>query len=102
LILAVSRPLAAADIRPVIAAGQRIFGENRVQEAKAKWPSLLEATTGIELHLIGPLQTNKARDAVALFDAIHSIDRDRIAAAVAEEIARQDRHPRLLVQVNTG
>ena len=101
-LIAVSKTFDAAAIRPVIAAGQRVFGENRVQEAAGKWPALRAETPGIELHLIGPLQTNKARDAVALFDAIHTIDRDRIAAAVAAEMARQERTLRLLVQVNTG
>ncbi len=101
-LIAVSKTFAADAIRPVIAAGQRVFGENRVQEAKAKWPALMAETADIELHLIGPLQSNKARDAVALFDAIHTIDRDKIAGAVAEEMARLGRSPRLLVEVNTG
>lgn len=101
-LIAVSKTFDAAAIRPVIAAGQRLFGENRVQEAKAKWPELRAETPGIELHLIGPLQSNKAAEAVALFDVIHSIDRDKIAAAVAAEIRRQSRRLRLFVQVNTG
>ncbi len=101
-LVAVSKTFAAPAIQPVIAAGQRVFGENRVQEAAAKWPALRAATAGIELHLIGPLQSNKAKEAVALFDAIHTIDRDRIAGAIAEEMAKQGRQPRLLVQVNTG
>ena len=101
-LIAVSKTFGADDIRPVIAAGQRVFGENRVQEAKAKWPALRAETAGIDLHLIGPLQSNKAAEAVALFDAIHTIDRDRIAAAIGAEIERQGRRPRLLVQVNTG
>ncbi len=101
-LIAVSKTFDAAAIRPVIAAGQRVFGENRVQEAAGKWPALRLETPDIELHLIGPLQSNKARDAVTLFDVIHTIDRDRIAGAVAEEMARQGRAPRLLVQVNTG
>ena len=101
-LIAVSKTFGADAIQPVIAAGQRVFGENRVQEAKAKWPALMARTPGIELHLIGPLQSNKARDAVALFDAIHTIDRDRIAGAIAEETARLGRSPRLLVEVNTG
>lgn len=101
-LIAVSKTFDAGAIAPVIAAGQRVFGENRVQEAKAKWPALREMTPGIELHLIGPLQSNKARDAVALFDAIHTIDRDRIAEAVAAEMRKQGRHLRLLVEVNTG
>lgn len=101
-LIVVSKTFEADAIRPVIDAGERVFGENRVQEAKAKWPALVSATPGIELHLIGPLQSNKAKEAVALFDAIHSIDRDRIAEAVAGEMRRQARHLRLLVQVNTG
>ena len=101
-LIAVSKTFDAEAIRPVIAAGQRRFGENRVQEATAKWPALRAETPGIELHLIGPLQSNKAAEAVALFDAIHSIDRDKIAAAVAAEMKRQGRSLRLLVQVNTG
>ncbi len=101
-LIAVSKTFDASAIQPVIAGGQRVFGENRVQEAAGKWPALRLETPGIELHLIGPLQSNKAKEAVALFDAIHTIDRDRIAVAVAEEMARQGRSPRLLVQVNTG
>jgi pyridoxal phosphate enzyme (YggS family) len=79
-----------------------VFGENRVQEAKTKWPSLRERYQDLELHLVGPLQSNKAREAVALFDAIHTVDRPKIAAALAEEIAKQGRRPRLFVEVNTG
>lgn len=101
-LVAVSKTFGVDDIRPVIAAGQRIFGENRVQEAKAKWPELRAETAGIELHLIGPLQSNKAREAVELFDVIHTVDREKIAAALAEEMARLGKRPRLLVQVNTG
>ena len=101
-LIAVAKTFGAEAIRPVIAAGQRVFGENRVQEAQAKWPALREAFPDIELHLIGPLQSNKAADAVALFDTIHTVDRDKIAAAIAAEIARQKRNVRLLVQVNTG
>ena len=86
----------------MLGGGQRVFGENRVQEAKAKWPPLLARHRGIELHLVGPLQSNKARDAVALFDAIHSLDRDSLAAALAKEIARQSRRPTLFVEINTG
>ncbi|TIM37591.1 MAG: YggS family pyridoxal phosphate-dependent enzyme, partial [Mesorhizobium sp.] len=92
----------ANDIRPVIEAGQRIFGENRVQEAQGKWPALKEAFPDIELHLIGPLQSNKAKEAVALFDVIESVDREKIAAELAKEIARLGRSPKLYVQVNTG
>ncbi len=101
-LIAVSKTFDADAVRPVIEAGQRIFGENRVQEAKGKWPALRQETPDIELHLIGPLQSNKVRDAVALFDAIHTIDRDKIAGAIAEEMARAGRSPRLLVEVNTG
>ncbi|WP_181703438.1 YggS family pyridoxal phosphate-dependent enzyme [Chthonobacter albigriseus] len=101
-LIAVSKTFEADDIRPVIAAGQRVFGENRVQEAMGKWPALRAETDGLELHLIGPLQSNKAREAVAFFDVIHTVDRDKIAAALAAEIARQGRAPKLLVQVNTG
>src|SRR2546429_4870608 len=88
-LIAVSKTFAADAIEPVIAAGQRVFGENRVQEAKAKWPTLSAAHPGLELHLIGPLQSNKAKEAVAQFDAIHSVDRASIAEALAKEIARQ-------------
>lgn len=101
-LVAVSKTHDAEAIEPVIAAGQRVFGENRVQEAKAKWPPLLARHGGLELHLVGTLQSNKAREAVALFDAIHSVDRDSLAAALAKEIARQERRPLLFVEVNTG
>jgi pyridoxal phosphate enzyme (YggS family) len=101
-LVAVSKTVGAEAIEPVIAAGQRVFGENRVQEAKAKWPALRERHPGIALHLIGPLQSNKAREAVALFDAIHSLDRPSLAEALAKEIARQGRAPLLFVEINTG
>jgi PLP dependent protein len=101
-LVAVSKTFDADAIRPVIEAGQRVFGENRVQEASAKWPALKDAFPEIELHLIGPLQSNKAREAVALFDVIETVDREKIAAELAREMKRQDRHPRLYVQVNTG
>src|SRR6478736_5529182 len=101
-LIAVSKTFAAEAISPVIDAGQRIFGENRVQEAKAKWPGLMQAHSGLVLHLIGPLQSNKAKEAVALFDAIHSVDRPSICEALAKEIKSQARHPQLFVQVNTG
>ena len=101
-LIAVSKTFDADAVRPVISAGQRIFGENRVQEAKAKWPGLMAACPGIGLHLIGPLQSNKARDAVALFDAIHSVDRPSICEALAKEINSQKRRPELFVQLNTG
>lgn len=101
-LIAVSKTHDATRIEPVIAAGQRLFGENRVQEAKAKWPEILLRHPEVELHLIGPLQSNKVKDAVALFDVIHTVDRPKIAKALAAEMARTGRTPRLLVQVNTG
>jgi PLP dependent protein len=101
-LIAVSKTFEAEAIAPIIVAGQRVFGENRVQEAKAKWPGLLSAYPGLALHLIGPLQSNKARDAVALFDAIHSVDRPSICQALAKEIQSQKRSPQLFVQLNTG
>ncbi|HEY5378199.1 MAG TPA: YggS family pyridoxal phosphate-dependent enzyme [Pseudolabrys sp.] len=101
-LVAVSKTFEAVAIEPVIAAGQRVFGENRVQEAKAKWPELMTKHAGIELHLIGPLQSNKAKEAVALFDAIHSVDRASLCEALAKEIAAQKRSPLLFVQINTG
>ena len=101
-LVAISKTFEADAIEPVIAAGQRVFGENRVQEAKAKWPELQVRYPGIELHLVGPLQSNKAKEAVALFDAIHSVDRPSLAEALAKEIARQGRQPTLFVEVNTG
>ena len=101
-LIAVSKTFGAEDILPVLQAGQRAFGENRVQEAAGKWPDLRSTATGVELHLIGPLQSNKAADAVRLFDAIHTIDRPRIAQAVAAEMAKQARQLQLFVQVNTG
>lgn len=101
-LVAVSKTFDADAIRPVIAQGQRVFGENRVQEAKGKWPELMTAAPGIALHLIGPLQSNKVKEAVALFDAIHSVDRDSLCEALAKEFARQPRRPELFVQINTG
>ncbi len=101
-LVAVSKTFDAEAIAPVIEAGQRVFGENRVQEAKAKWPGLMSAYPGIALHLIGPLQSNKAKEAVALFDAIHSVDRPSICEALAREFASQERRPQLFVQLNTG
>ena len=101
-LIAVSKTFGADAIEPVIASGQRVFGENRVQEAKAKWPALMAAHPGLALHLIGPLQSNKAKEAVALFDAVHSVDRPSICEALAKEIRAQGRHPQLFVQVNTG
>jgi PLP dependent protein len=101
-LVAISKTFGANAIEPVIAAGQRVFGENRVQEAKAKWPPLKERHGGIELHLVGALQSNKAKDAVALFDTIHSLDRPSLAEALAKEISKQGRRPTLFVEVNTG
>jgi hypothetical protein len=101
-LVAVSKTFGAAAIEPAITAGQRVFGENRVQEAKAKWPALKAAHPGIELHLVGPLQSNKAKEAVALFDAIHSVDRASLCEALAKEIVRQGRSPLLFVELNTG
>lgn len=101
-LVAVSKTFDADAIKPVIAQGQRVFGENRVQEAKGKWPELMTAAPGIALHLIGPLQSNKVKEAVALFDAIHSVDRDSLCEALAKEFARQPRRPELFVQINTG
>lgn len=101
-LVAVSKTFDAEEIRPVIAAGQRIFGENRVQEAQGKWPALRQDYPDLELHLIGPLQSNKTREAVELFDVIETVDREKIARELAKEIARSGRKLRLYVQVNTG
>jgi pyridoxal phosphate enzyme (YggS family) len=101
-LIAVSKTFDGPEIIPVIEAGQRVFGENRVQEAKAKWPALKMRWPDLELHLIGPLQSNKAADAVQLFDAIHTVDRPRIAAAIAAEMKKQAKPLKLFVQVNTG
>jgi PLP dependent protein len=101
-LIAVSKTFGAQAITPVIIAGQRVFGENRVQEAKGKWPGLMSAYPGLSLHLIGPLQSNKAKEAVALFDAIHSVDRPSICQALAKEINSQHKRPELFVQINTG
>ena len=101
-LIAVSKTFDAEAIEPVIAAGQKVFGENRVQEAKAKWPALKAAHPDIELHLIGPLQSNKAKEAVALFDAIHTVDRASLCLALAKEITRQNRRPLLFAEINTG
>lgn len=101
-LVAVSKTFEAEDIEPVLAAGHRLFGENRVQEAKAKWPALKARYPGCEVHLIGPLQSNKVREAVELFDCIHSIDRPKIADVVAAELARAGKAIPLFVQVNTG
>src|ERR1700723_1231480 len=101
-LVAVSKTFDADAIEPVIKAGQCVFGENRVQEAKAKWPRLLPTYPGISLHLIGPLQSNKTREAVALFDAIHSVDRPSLCEALAKEFRIHTRQPELFVQLNTG
>ncbi len=101
-LVAISKTFGVENILPVIEAGHRVFGENRVQEAKAKWPALKERFPDIELHLVGPLQSNKAREAVALFDAIHTVDRPKIAAALADEMARVGRKLKLFIEVNTG
>jgi len=101
-LIAVSKTFGADEISPVIGAGQRIFGENRVQEAKAKWPAMIAVQSGIALHLIGPLQSNKAKEAVALFDAVHSVDRPSICEALAKEIKSRGKCPELFVQLNTG
>lgn len=102
MLIAVSKTFGADAIEPAIIAGQKVFGENRVQESKAKWPALREQYSDLELHLIGPLQSNKAKEAVALFDAIHSVDRPSICEALAKEIVKQGRAPRLFVEINTG
>lgn len=101
-LVAVSKTFDAEHIRPVLQAGQRVFGENRVQESQGKWPLLKSEFSGVELHLIGPLQSNKAKEAVALFDVIETVDRPSIAEALSKEIAKTDRRPKLYVQVNTG
>lgn len=101
-LIAVSKTHDAAAIAPLIAAGQRVFGENRVQEAAAKWPALRDVTPGIELHLIGQLQSNKAAEAVALFEAIHALDRSSLVAALAKACDAAGRQPTLFVQVNIG
>jgi pyridoxal phosphate enzyme (YggS family) len=101
-LIAVSKTFPADVVEEAIVAGQKVFGENRVQESKAKWPALREKYPDLELHLIGPLQSNKAKEAVALFDAIHSVDRPSICEALAKEIVKQGRAPRLFVEINTG
>jgi pyridoxal phosphate enzyme (YggS family) len=101
-LICVSKTFDPQDITPLIGAGERVFGENRVQEAMEKWPPLKATHPGLELHLIGHLQSNKAHDAVAFFDVIETVDREKIAKALASEIQRTACHPRLYVQVNTG
>ena len=102
ILVAVSKTQGAEDILPVIQAGQRLFGENRVQEAQGKWPDLKAAHPDLRLHLIGPLQTNKVKDAVALFDVIETVDRPKLARVLAKEMAKQDRRLDCFIQVNTG
>jgi pyridoxal phosphate enzyme (YggS family) len=101
-LIAASKTVAASGLEATIAAGQAVYGENRVQEAKLKWPEIRARHPHLELHLIGPLQSNKVREAVGLFDAIHSLDRRSLAAALAQECSKIGRQPRLFVQVNTG
>lgn len=101
-LIAVSKTFDGPEIVPVIEAGQRVFGENRVQEAKGKWPALKMAWPDVELHLIGPLQSNKTAEAVQLFDAIHTVDRPKIAGEIAKEMRKQGKPLKLFVQVNTG
>ncbi len=101
-LVAVSKTYGAEDIAPVIAAGQKVFGENRVQEAAGKWPLLRQRYAGLELHLIGPLQSNKVAEAVALFDVIQTVDRPKIAEALSKEMKKQNRHLPCFVQVNIG
>jgi pyridoxal phosphate enzyme (YggS family) len=101
-LVAITKTFGETDIVPVIEAGQRMFGENRVQEAHGKWPALRARYPDLKLHLVGPLQSNKARDAVALFDAIHTVDRPKIAVTLAEEMARAGKQLDLFVEVNTG
>jgi pyridoxal phosphate enzyme (YggS family) len=101
-LVCVSKTFPAEAIEPVLAAGERVFGENRVQEAKQKWPGLRERFPGVSLHLIGPLQTNKVKEAVELFDVIETVDRPKLAEALAAECARSGKRPKLYVEVNTG
>lgn len=101
-LVAVSKTFGVGDVRPLLAAGHRVFGENRVQEAAQKWPALREEFSGIELHLIGPLQTNKVREGVELFDVIETLDRPRLAHALRSEFDRAGRELPLFIQVNTG
>jgi len=101
-LVAVSKTHGAERVRELLEVGHRVFGENRVQEAEGKFPELKAAYPDLELHLIGPLQTNKARDAVALFDVIQSVDRDRLAAALVKEMEKLGRRPACYIQVNTG
>jgi PLP dependent protein len=101
-LVAVSKTYFESEIRPVLEAGQTVFGENRVQEAQQKWPELRAEFPDVELHLIGPLQSNKTAEAVALFDVIQTVDRIKIAEALSKEVKKQARHLQFFVQVNTG
>jgi pyridoxal phosphate enzyme (YggS family) len=101
-LVAISKTFPVEAIEPIIARDQRVFGENRVQEAYAKWPQLKEKHPDIELHLVGPLQSNKTKEAVALFQAIHAVDRDSLCKTLAKEIDKQGKRPRLFVEINTG
>ena len=101
-LIVVSKTFGAPEILPLLQAGHRVFGENRVQEAKGKWPELKAQFPDVKLHLIGPLQSNKAKEAVELFDAVHTVDRPKIARALAEEMAKQGKPVQLFIQVNTG
>jgi len=101
-LVAVSKTKPVEEIRPVLAAGQRLFGENRVQEAEAKWPALKDSFPDTRVHLIGPLQTNKVKQAVALFDAIETVDRPKLARALAKEMARADRFIDCYIEINVG
>ncbi|WP_375628711.1 MULTISPECIES: YggS family pyridoxal phosphate-dependent enzyme [unclassified Bartonella] len=101
-LIAVSKTVSAADIRPILQAGQSLFAENRVQEAAQKWPALRQQFENIKLHLIGPLQSNKTAEAVKLFDVIQTVDREKIAKSLAEEMEKQKRHLPCYVQVNIG
>ena len=101
-LIAISKTKTVAEIEPLLAAGQRVFGENRVQEAAAKWPTLREKFHDVALHLVGQLQSNKAEEAVALFDAIHSVDRVSLVTALARAMERQGRRPACFLQVNIG
>ena len=101
-LVAVSKTYGEDAVLPVLGTGHRVFGENRVQEAKSKWPPLKSRFTDIELHLVGPLQSNKTKEAVELFDAIHSVDRMKIAEALGAEMVKQGRRLKLFIQVNTG
>jgi hypothetical protein len=102
VLVAVAKTHPTEQILPALEAGHRIFGENRVQEVATKWPPLRACYPDIQLHLIGPLQTNKVKEAVALFDVIETVDREKLARALAAEMARQDKHPHCYIQVNTG